>query len=58
MRFSSSCAIAVIEQSLGSGDSDEEEASTVVEQARLEEVGSGQAPVTEGWFVVNAADGP
>jgi uncharacterized cupin superfamily protein len=30
----------------------------VVEQARLEELGSGQGPVTEGWFVVNAADGP
>ncbi len=30
----------------------------MVEQARLEELGSGQGPVTEGWFVVNAADGP
>jgi uncharacterized cupin superfamily protein len=26
----------------------------MVEEARLEEVGSGLAPVTEGWFVVNA----
>lgn len=27
-----------------------------MEEARLEEVGSGLAPVTPGWFVVNAAD--
>lgn len=27
-----------------------------VPQARLEDVGSGLAPVTDGWFVVNAAD--
>jgi uncharacterized cupin superfamily protein len=30
----------------------------MVEEARLEEVGSGLAPVSPGWFVVNAADGP
>jgi uncharacterized cupin superfamily protein len=28
----------------------------VVEEARLEQVGNGLAPVTEGWFVVNARD--
>ena len=28
----------------------------MVEQARLEDVGSGLAPVSPGWFVVNAAD--
>ena len=28
----------------------------MVEQARLEEVGSGLTPVSDGWFVVNAAD--
>jgi uncharacterized cupin superfamily protein len=28
----------------------------VAEEARLEDVGSGLAPVTEGWFVVNARD--
>ena len=28
----------------------------MVEEARLEEVGSGLAPVSEGWFVVNARD--
>jgi uncharacterized cupin superfamily protein len=28
----------------------------MVELARLEEVGSGLAPVTEGWFVVNVRD--
>jgi uncharacterized cupin superfamily protein len=28
----------------------------MVEEARLAEVGSGLAPVTEGWFVVNARD--
>jgi uncharacterized cupin superfamily protein len=28
----------------------------MVEEARLEEVGSGLAPATGGWFVVNAAD--
>jgi uncharacterized cupin superfamily protein len=28
----------------------------VTEEARLEEVGNGLAPVTGGWFVVNAAD--
>jgi uncharacterized cupin superfamily protein len=28
----------------------------VVEEARLEETGSGLAPVTEGWFVVNVRD--
>jgi uncharacterized cupin superfamily protein len=28
----------------------------VTEEARLEEVGSGLAPVTDGWFVVNVAD--
>jgi uncharacterized cupin superfamily protein len=28
----------------------------VVEQARLEDVGSGLAPVTEGWFAVNVRD--
>ncbi len=28
----------------------------MVEQARLDEVGSGLAPVSAGWFVVNAAD--
>jgi uncharacterized cupin superfamily protein len=28
----------------------------MVEEARLEEVGSGLAPVTPGWFVVNAGD--
>ncbi len=33
---------------------DEEEA--VVPEARLERVASGLAPVTPGWFVVNAAD--
>jgi uncharacterized cupin superfamily protein len=27
-----------------------------VEEARLEDVGSGLAPVSEGWFVVNVAD--
>lgn len=30
----------------------------MVDEARLEEVGSGLAPVTEGWFVVNVAEGP
>jgi uncharacterized cupin superfamily protein len=28
----------------------------MVEEARLEEVGSGLTPVSEGWFVVNVAD--
>jgi uncharacterized cupin superfamily protein len=28
----------------------------MVEQAQLEDVGSGVAPVSDGWFVVNAAD--
>jgi hypothetical protein len=28
----------------------------MVEEARLEAVASGLAPVTEGWFVVNARD--
>jgi quercetin dioxygenase-like cupin family protein len=28
----------------------------MVEEARLEEVGSGLAPATDGWFVVNAAE--
>ncbi len=28
----------------------------MVEEARLEDVGSGLAPVTPGWFVVNAAE--
>jgi uncharacterized cupin superfamily protein len=28
----------------------------MVEEARLEEVGSGLAPVSDGWFVVNARD--
>lgn len=28
----------------------------MVEEARLEDVSSGLAPVTEGWFVVNARD--
>ena len=28
----------------------------MVEEARLEDVGSGLAPVSEGWFVVNARD--
>jgi quercetin dioxygenase-like cupin family protein len=28
----------------------------VVDEARLEEVGSGLAPVTDGWFVVNVRD--
>jgi quercetin dioxygenase-like cupin family protein len=28
----------------------------MVEEARLEDVGSGLAPVTPGWFVVNVAD--
>jgi quercetin dioxygenase-like cupin family protein len=28
----------------------------MVEEARLEDVGSGLAPVSPGWFVVNAAD--
>jgi uncharacterized cupin superfamily protein len=28
----------------------------MIEEARLEDVGSGLAPVSEGWFVVNAAD--
>jgi hypothetical protein len=28
----------------------------VIEEARLEDVGSGLAPVSPGWFVVNAAD--
>jgi uncharacterized cupin superfamily protein len=28
----------------------------VVEQARLEDVGSGRAPVTPGWFVVNVGE--
>jgi uncharacterized cupin superfamily protein len=28
----------------------------VIEEARLEDVGSGLAPVTPGWFVVNAAE--
>jgi uncharacterized cupin superfamily protein len=28
----------------------------MVEEARLEDVGSGLAPVTSGWFVVNARD--
>jgi hypothetical protein len=27
-----------------------------VEEARLEDAGSGLAPVTEGWFVVNVRD--
>jgi uncharacterized cupin superfamily protein len=30
----------------------------VTEEARLEQVGNGLAPVTEGWFVVNARDAP
>jgi uncharacterized cupin superfamily protein len=28
----------------------------VIEEARLEEVGSGLTPVTDGWFVVNVRD--
>jgi hypothetical protein len=28
----------------------------LVQQARLEEVGSGLAPVSDGWFVVNVRD--
>jgi uncharacterized cupin superfamily protein len=28
----------------------------MIEEARLEDVGSGLAPVTEGWFVVNARE--
>ena len=28
----------------------------MIEEARLEDVGSGLAPVSEGWFVVNARD--
>jgi uncharacterized cupin superfamily protein len=28
----------------------------MVEEARLEDVGSGLAPVTDGWFIVNARD--
>ena len=28
----------------------------MTEEARLEQVGNGLAPVTEGWFVVNARD--
>jgi len=28
----------------------------MVEEARLEDVGSGLAPVSAGWFVVNVAD--
>jgi len=28
----------------------------VVDEARLEEVGSGLAPVSRGWFVVNAGE--
>ncbi|HTO25828.1 MAG TPA: hypothetical protein VMJ49_07985, partial [Gaiellaceae bacterium] len=28
----------------------------MVEEARLEDVGSGLAPVSPGWFVVNAGD--
>ncbi len=28
----------------------------MVDEARLEHVDSGLAPVTEGWFVVNARD--
>jgi hypothetical protein len=27
-----------------------------VDEARLEDVGSGLAPLTEGWFVVNVAE--
>ena len=30
----------------------------MTEEARLEQVGNGLAPVTEGWFVVNARDAP
>jgi uncharacterized cupin superfamily protein len=29
---------------------------TAMEEARLEDVGSGLAPITDGWFVVNAND--
>jgi hypothetical protein len=28
----------------------------MIEEARLEEVGSGLAPVSPGWFVVNAGE--
>ena len=28
----------------------------MTEEARLEQIGNGLAPVTEGWFVVNARD--
>ena len=28
----------------------------MIDEARLEDVGSGLAPVSEGWFVVNARD--
>ena len=28
----------------------------MVEEARLEDVGSGLAPVSQGWFVVNVGD--
>src|SRR5205823_15038255 len=31
-------------------------AYAAVKEARLEDVGSGLAPVTEGWFVVNVRD--
>ena len=30
--------------------------ATMIEEARLEDVGSGLAPVSPGWFVVNAGD--
>lgn len=30
--------------------------NAVVKEARLEDAGSGLAPVTEGWFVVNVRD--
>jgi uncharacterized cupin superfamily protein len=30
----------------------------VAEEARLEQVGNGLSPVTEGWFVLNAHDAP
>jgi hypothetical protein len=36
--------------------SSEERSAMTIEEAQLEEVGSGLAPVSEGWFVVNAGE--
>src|SRR6059058_50424 len=38
---------------VGSADAD---GSSPVQEARLEETGSGLSPVSEGWFVVNVRD--